>query len=99
MKQLDCDPCMSVVQFSHPSEQFRCIFKRAAQGDLVPTKETVRELLDRLPDDCTLDDVLYHLYVIQEIDWGMVDADAGRTIPHERVVAELRKRWVLGATG
>jgi len=26
-------------------------------------KQTVRELLDRLPDDCSLDDVQYHLYV------------------------------------
>ena len=28
-------------------------------------KDTVRALLDRLPDDCTFEDVLYHLYVIQ----------------------------------
>ncbi len=27
-------------------------------------KETVRALLDRLPDDCSLDEVLYHLYVL-----------------------------------
>jgi hypothetical protein len=34
-------------------------------GGTVKTKDTVRELLDKLPDDCTLEDVLYHLYVIQ----------------------------------
>ena len=65
----------------------------------MPTKETVRDLLDRLPDDCTIEDVLYHLYVVQEIEWGKADADAGRTIPHEQVVAELRKKWLLGAAG
>lgn len=27
------------------------------------------------------------------------DADAGRMIPHEQVVAELRKKWLLGSTG
>lgn len=61
-------------------------------------KQTVRELLDRLPDDCTLEDVLYHVYVVQEIERGMADVEAGRTIPHEEVAAELRKKWLLGAS-
>ena len=63
------------------------------------TKERVKQLLDQLPDDCSLDDVLYHLYVIQAIDRGLADADAGRTIPHEEVAEELRRKWVLGTAG
>ena len=31
------------------------------------TKDMVRALLDRLPDDCSLEDVQYHLYVVQEM--------------------------------
>ena len=62
-------------------------------------KETVRSLLDRLPENCTLDDVLYHLYVLQSIERGRGDVDAGRTIPHEEVERELRKKWLLGAAG
>ena len=61
------------------------------------TKERVIRLLEGLPDDCSLEDVLYHLYVIQAIDRGLADADAGRTIPHEQVAEELRRKWVLGA--
>lgn len=63
------------------------------------TKETVRELLDKLPDDCTLEDVLYHLYVVQAVERGLDDADAGRTLSHEEVVEEMRRKWVLGAAG
>lgn len=63
------------------------------------TKDTVRDLLDKLPDDCTLEDVLYHLYVLQAIDRGLEDAEAGRTIPHEDVAEEMRRKWVLGAAG
>ena len=37
-------------------------------------KETMRALLERLPDDCTLDDVQYHLYVVQAIARGEADA-------------------------
>ena len=61
------------------------------------TKETVRALLDRLPDDCTLDDVQYHLYVIQAVERGMADIEAGRTLSHEEVAEKLRRKWLLGS--
>ncbi len=60
-------------------------------------KETVRALLDRLPDDCSLDDVLYHLYVVQAVDRGVADAAAGHTLSHEQVALELRRKWQLGS--
>ena len=62
-------------------------------------KETVRELLARLPDDCSLEDILYHLYVVQAIERGLVDAEAGRTISHEEVEERLRRKWLLGTAG
>ncbi len=56
-------------------------------------KEAVRALLDRLPEDCSLEDVLYHVYVLQSVEEGLEDVRAGRVIPHEQVVRELRRRW------
>ncbi len=61
------------------------------------TKDTVRALLDRLPDDCSLDDVQYHLYVVQAVSLGVADSEAGRVIPHEQVAADLRRKWLLGS--
>ncbi len=58
------------------------------------TKQTVRALLDRLPDDCSVEDVLYHLYVLQAVQRGQADAAAGRTIPHNEVEAALRRKWL-----
>jgi predicted transcriptional regulator len=69
----------------------------ANEGVLVEAKETVRALLDRLPDDCTLEQVLYHLYVLQEVEAGIRELDEGRGIPHEQVAEELRLKWRLGA--
>ena len=63
------------------------------------TKQTVRQILDRLPDDCTIDDVLYHLYVVRSVERGLAEADAGKTIPHEQVVQDLRKKWLVGDAG
>jgi len=56
-------------------------------------KATVRELLDRLPDDCSLDDILYHLYVVQKVGAGMTDASAGSVVPHAVAMEELRRKW------
>lgn len=60
------------------------------------TKQAVRDLLDRLPEDCSLDEVLYHLYVLQAVQAGLADADAGRVLPHAEVADALRRRWQLG---
>jgi predicted transcriptional regulator len=62
------------------------------------TKQAVRDLLEKLPDDCTLDEVLYHLYVLQRVSQGLAEADAGDLIPHEEVEQEFRRRWQLGDT-
>jgi hypothetical protein len=43
-----------------------------------------------------LDDVLYHLYVVQAVSRGDADVAEGRTVTHAQVDAELRRRWLLG---
>jgi predicted transcriptional regulator len=60
-------------------------------------KEIVRALLNRLPDDCSLDDVLYHLYVVQAVSEGVADSEAGRVISQDEVAAELRRKWLHGS--
>lgn len=60
-------------------------------------KTAIRELLDRLPDDCTIEEIQYHLYVLQTVERGLADADAGRTLTHDEVERELRAKWISGA--
>lgn len=64
---------------------------------MVTAKEIVRTLLERLPDDCSLDDVLYHLYVAQTVGEGVADGEAGRIVPHEQVATDLRRKWLPGS--
>lgn len=66
---------------------------------MTDAKSMTRELLERLPDDCSLEDVLYHLYVIQQVERGVADAEAGDIIPHEQVEEQLRKKWQVGRAG
>jgi len=63
----------------------------------VGAKQAVRALLDRLPDDCSVEDVLYHLYVLQAVERGQADAAAGRVISHEEVENAMRRKWLRGA--
>jgi hypothetical protein len=58
-----------------------------------PAKATVRELLERLPDDCSLDDILYHLYVVQKVEPGLLNAASGDVVPHAVAMQELRRKW------
>ncbi|HVT14916.1 MAG TPA: hypothetical protein VHQ90_01885 [Thermoanaerobaculia bacterium] len=46
-------------------------------------KEEVMRILDRLPDDVSLDDIQYHIYVRQKIEHGLEDVEAGRTLSEE----------------
>ena len=53
-------------------------------------KAHAREIIERLPDDASWDDVMYELYVREAIDAGLADVEAGRTVPHDKVKATLR---------
>ena len=54
-------------------------------------KEAITKLLAALPDDVTIEDVQYHLYVLQTIRAGEKDIEEGRTVPHEEVMKSLAK--------
>ncbi len=59
-------------------------------------KETVLALLEKLPEDSSLDDIMYHLHVIQTVERGRADARAGRLVSHETVAQEMRRKWQVG---
>jgi hypothetical protein len=56
-------------------------------------KSEVESLLRRLPEDCTLEDVQYHLYVVEKIRRGVELADIEGSLTQEEVERRLSK-WV-----
>jgi predicted transcriptional regulator len=56
-------------------------------------KEEAIQLIRRLPDDTTLEDIQYHLYVQQKAQRGMQDVEQGRVYTQEEVEKRM-KRWV-----
>jgi len=55
-------------------------------------KEEVQALLDKLPDDCSLEDVQYHLYVVEKIHRGIERADKEGVLSQEEVERK-RNKW------
>ena len=56
-------------------------------------KEEVHALLNRLPDDCSLEDIQYHLYVIEKVRNGLDVAETQGTVSQEEVERRLGK-WL-----
>lgn len=56
-------------------------------------KEEVRSLIDKLPDDCTLEDIQYHLYFVEKIQRGIERAETDGTLTQDEVERKFSK-WI-----
>ena len=60
-------------------------------------KEQVIELIKSLPEDSTLEDIHYHLYVREKVEHGLKAIDDGRVVSQED--AEKRVEGWLKSSG
>jgi len=52
-------------------------------------KQAAHQLIDKLPEDATWDDVVYEMVARREIELGLADSDANRTTAVEDVAKEF----------
>ena len=45
--------------------------------------------IEKLPDDVPLDEIIYRLHVLNKLQQGLKDIDAGRTISSEELAREI----------
>ena len=55
------------------------------RGSMSTTKEEAIQLISRLPEEVTWEDIMYRLYVKRKIEEGIKAAEEGRTISHDEV--------------
>jgi len=60
---------------------------------MITAKDEVRQLLDRLPDEASLEDIQYEVYVLDDIRRGTEEIDRGEAVEHEEVKRRLSK-WL-----
>ena len=58
-------------------------------------KESACNIIDRLSDQATWDDIMYELYVKQKIEAGLKAVEEGHTIPHEEMKRRLLARSAI----
>jgi hypothetical protein len=56
-------------------------------------KQSVIEMIERLPDDTSVEDIMAELYFRQKVDEGLRQLDAGEGIEHEEAKRRLGK-WL-----
>lgn len=55
-------------------------------------KQEVEALLKKLPDECTLEDIQYHLYVIEKVQRGIQAVEQQGEVTQEQAEQRLA-RW------
>jgi len=69
-----------------------CLFSKP-EVEMSTPKDSVRELLDELPEETSYEDIQYHIYVRQKIDRGLRDLKAGRVLSQKEVERRMSK-WL-----
>ena len=57
-------------------------------------KEEVESLLHKLPDDCSIEDIQYHLYVLEKVRHGLEVADSQGVLTQEEAEERLGQ-WLV----
>jgi hypothetical protein len=60
---------------------------------LSTAKRDVESLLSKLPDNSSIEDIQYHLYVLDKVRRGLEDARVNGTLSQEEVESRLSK-WL-----
>jgi hypothetical protein len=56
-------------------------------------KQEVEQLLNKLPDDCSVEDIQYHLYVLDKVRRGFEDARLNGALSQQEVEIRL-SQWL-----
>ena len=60
---------------------------------MTAVKIEAQNMIQNLPDNCTFEDIQYHLYVIEKIQKGLDRAKDGKTMSHQNAKERMEK-WL-----
>ena len=60
---------------------------------MLGVKKEVLKMIQSLPDEVTIDDIMAELYFKSKVDAGLEELDEGKGIPHEEVEKRMAK-WL-----
>ena len=60
---------------------------------MAAVKQEAQKLIQKLPDDCTYEDIQYHLYVVEKVQNGIERAKHGEVSSHKEAKQRMAK-WL-----
>jgi predicted transcriptional regulator len=54
------------------------------------TKQEALDVIQRLPDNVDMEEIMYRLYVLENIRRGQEDAEQGKTTPTDQVLRDIQ---------
>ena len=57
-------------------------------------KEVAKQLIDTLPDQVTMDDIIHALYIRVKVEHGLEDIRTGNVISHAEAKTRMYQKWV-----
>ena len=60
---------------------------------MLAVKKEAIDIIKKLPDDCSYEDIQYHFYVIQKIKSGINSAKNGKTVSNKEAKKRM-ERWL-----
>jgi len=52
-------------------------------------KDKAIEIIKKLPDNCSVDDIIYEVYFISQVIEGLKEANEGKLIEHKKIKSEI----------
>ena len=62
----------------------------------MPIKKVALKVIERMPEDASLEDLMYELYFRQRVDRGLRELEKNKTVSHEDVKRSV-SRWLRSA--
>ncbi|MCF6244107.1 MAG: hypothetical protein L3J43_03650 [Sulfurovum sp.] len=60
---------------------------------MLAVKQEAQEMIQNLPENCTYEDIQYHLYVVEKIKIGVSRAENGEVSKHQDAKERMAK-WL-----
>ena len=70
-----------------------CYNTNKKEAYMVAAKKEAQKIIQNLPDDCTYEDIQYHLYVVEKINNGIEHAQKGEVSSHHEARERMAK-WL-----
>lgn len=62
----------------------------------MPIKKVALKVIERMPEDASLEDLMYELYFRQRVDRGLRELERNKTVSHADVKRSV-SRWLRSA--